>query len=34
MEELKFKHQLCTFHLEKNLWDLINKEANKLWTKI
>ena len=30
MSELKFKHQLCTFHLEKKLWDLINKEANKI----
>lgn len=30
MDKLKFKHQLCTFHLEKNIWDLINKEANKM----
>ena len=30
MSELKFAHQLCTFHLEKNLWDLIIKESNKI----
>ena len=30
MEELKFDHQLCTFHLEKHLWKLVNKETNKI----
>ena len=22
--------QLCTFHLEKHLWELVNEEANKI----
>ena len=30
MEELKFDHQLCTFHLEKHLWKLVNKKTNKI----
>ena len=30
MDELNFDHQLCTFHLEKHLWKLVNKEANKI----
>ena len=29
MDELKFDHQLCTFHLEKHLWELVNKKANQ-----
>ena len=28
MNEINFNHQLCTFHLEKHLWKLVNKEAN------
>ena len=34
MDELNFDHQLCTFHLEKHLWELVNKEANKIAKKI
>ena len=30
MDELNFNHQLCTFHLEKRLRGLINKQANKI----
>ena len=33
MEELKFDHQLCTFHLEKHLRELVNKESNKIARK-
>ena len=33
MDELNFDHQLCTFHLEKHLWELVNKEANKIAKK-
>ena len=33
MDELNFDHQLCTFHLEKHLWKLVNKEANKIAKK-
>lgn len=33
MEELNFDHQLCTFHLEKHLWELTNKESNKMARK-
>ena len=33
MAELKLDHQLCTFHLEKHLWELTNKEANKIAKK-
>ena len=33
MEELNFDHQLCTFHLEKHLWELTNKKANKMARK-
>ena len=33
MTELKLDHQLCTFHLEKHLWELVNKEANKIAKK-
>lgn len=30
MDELNFDHQLCTFHLEKHLRNLINKQSNKI----
>lgn len=30
MSELNFDHQLCVFHLEKNISKLINKESNKI----
>ena len=33
MEELKFDHQLCTFHLEKHLWKLVNEQSNKIAKK-
>ena len=33
MDELKFDHQLCTFHLEKHLQGLVNKESNKIAKK-
>ena len=33
MNELNFNHQLCTFHLEKHLWKLVNTEANKIAKK-
>ena len=34
MEELKFNHQLCNFNLEKHLFELVNKETNKIAKKI
>ena len=33
INELKFDHQLCTFHLEKHLRELVNKQVNQMAKK-